>query len=433
MKDKNAVLLRHAQNIAIAALTLSALFLLMQTPLVGGLAGKTPYELAQDWFADDTAPESSVTADPTELALPVRVVFTSEYARFGLDAITTLDAEFEQAGVFFSEALGSAETFAPCQEDILLAAVRTSGLYLDLDAETPLELLAGILGVTAPKTDLLRITRMLLCPAEDGSAILYLQDSEQGCFSARTAVSSGTLAESLAALDGNGADFAFALTGDYAQLSPYTLIFPDPSARCTLSAESAITDTSEFLRLAEFNPHTENSYTDSSGTTVIQQVYGMLQLQPDGTVFYQGDSAEAGSLYYVAAADAGKPTMSEAISAAQRLTFTLLRDSCGDAALYLSGYEGGSKRCTVTFDYVVDGTPLHFSDGSHTAAITIVGQTITAFSLHCRRYTLSDSAALLLPVRQAAAIAAGRYLNAELRVCYDDRGADTVGVSWFSA
>ena len=71
------------------------------------------------------------------------------------------------------------------------------------------------------------------------------------------------------------------------------------------------------------------------------------------------------------------------------------------------------------------------ADGSHAASVTIDGQAITAFSLHCRSYTLSDTPALLLPIRQAAAIAAERYLNAELRVCYDDRGADAVGVSWF--
>lgn len=432
MKNKKAALIRHAQNIAIAALTLSALFLLMQTPLVGGLAGKTPYELARDWFTDDAVPESAVTADPTELALPVRVVFTSEYARFGLDAITTLDTEFEQAGVFFSEALGSAETLTSCSDDELLAALPKSGLYLALGADTPLPLLAGILGVTAPDTPLLRVCRLLLLPAEDGGALLYLQDRDEGCFFSRTAVSSSALSESLAALDGNGTEFSFALSGGYEQLSPYTLIFSEPAARCTLSAANALTDLPTFLRLAEFNPHT-SGYTDSSGTTVIQEVYGTLRLQSDGVVSYQGDSAEAGSLYYVSAADAGRPTLIESAAAAQRLVFTLLRDLCGDAELYLSGYEGSSKLCTITFDYAVNGTPLRFSDGTHAAYVTIEGQSITSFTLHCRSYTLSDSPALLLPARQAAAIAASRYPGAELCVCYDDRGTDTVGVSWFSA
>lgn len=427
---KNAALIRHLQNISIAALALSAIFLLMQTPLFGDLAGKTPYELAQELLADDTVSEGSVTADPTELALPVCVVYTSEYARFGLDSITTLDEGFEQAGIFFSEALGSAEAFSSCQERELLAALHASGLYLDLDADTSLELLAGILGVTAPDTQLLRVTRLLLCPAEDGGAVLYLQDRDAGCFSSRTAVSSSALSASLAALDGNGADFAFSLPGDYEKLSPYTLILSEPAQRFTLSSASALTDFSEFLRLAEFNPHT-SGYTDSSGTTVIQEVYGTLRLQADGSVSYQGDSAESGSLYYVSSADSGKPTMTEAVSAAQRLAFTLLRNRCGDAELYLSGCESSGRRYTVTFDYVVDGTTLRFADGSHAASVTVDGQAITAFSLHCRSYTLSDTPALLLPIRQAAAIAAERYLNAELRVCYDDRGADAVGVSWF--
>ena len=288
-----------------------------------------------------------------------------------------------------------------------------------------------MLGVTAPESELLHIRRLLLTPGESGTT-LYLQDSERGYFVCRTAGDAYALNQALAALDGNGTDFAFALPGDFSQLSPYTVIFSEPVQRNTLSVTSALTNKESFLRLAEFNPHTENSYTDSSGTTVIREVYGTLRLQPDGTVIYQGDSAETGSLYYVTAAASGKPGMSEAIAGAQKLVFTLLRDAIGDAELYVSGYEGDSKRCTVTFDYAVNGTPLHFSDGTHAAYVTIEGQTITSFQLRCRSYTVSDSPSLLLPIRQAAAIAGSKYQNAELHICYEDRGADTVSAAWFA-
>lgn len=431
--NKNANSVRHLQNAAIAVLTVSAVFLLVQTPLVGDLAGKTPYELAQDWLAGDTSAETSVATDLTELALPVRVAFTNEYARYGLSAITTLDADFELAGAFFSEALDSAGVYEACSGEKLLAALHASSIYLDLETPTPLNVLSKILGVAdAPESSLMHVTRLLLYPAESGTT-LYLQDTDQGFFFSKTSVSSTALREALAALDGNGTDFAFSLSGDFANLSPYTLIFSDPPQRYALSASNALTDQAAFLRLAEFNPHTESGYTDSSGNTVIKQVYGTLRIPPDGTVTYQGaDSAEAGSIYYVAAASAGKPTPLEAIAGAQRLVFTLLRDTIGDAELYLSGYEGGSKSCTVTFDYAVNGTPLRFSDGTHAAYVAIEGQTITSFMLHCRSYTLTDSPALLLPIRQAAAIAVNKYLNAELRVCYDERGTDTVGVGWFA-
>ena len=414
--NKNANSVRHLQNAAIAVLTVSAVFLLVQTPLVGDLAGKTPYELAQDWLAGDTSAETSVATDLTELALPVRVAFTNEYARYGLSAITTLDADFELAGAFFSEALDSAGVYEACSGEKLLAALHASSIYLDLETPTPLNVLSKILGVAdAPESSLMRVTRLLLYPAESGTT-LYLQDTDQGFFFSKTVESGTALRE-----------------GDFANLSPYTLIFSDPPQRYALSASNALTDQAAFLRLAEFNPHTESGYTDSSGNTVIKEVYGTLRIPPDGTVTYQGaDSAEAGSIYYVAAASAGKPTPLEAIAGAQRLVFTLLRDTIGDAELYLSGYEGGSKSCTVTFDYAVNGTPLRFSDGTHAAYVAIEGQTITSFMLHCRSYTLTDSPALLLPIRQAAAIAVNKYLNAELRVCYDERGTDTVGVGWFA-
>ena len=71
--NKNATLMSHLQNAAIAVLTVTAVLLLIQTPLVGDLAGKTPYELAQDWLAGDTSTDTAVTTDLTELALPVRV------------------------------------------------------------------------------------------------------------------------------------------------------------------------------------------------------------------------------------------------------------------------------------------------------------------------------------------------------------------------
>ena len=152
----------HLQNAAIAVLTVSAVFLLTQTPLFGDLAGKTPYELAQDWLSSDAALSEAVAADASDLALPVRLVFTNEYARLGLDAVTTADASFEQAGTFFSEAIGSAGALEACKESDLLAALQGSSIYLELEAETPLELLSKMLGVTAPESELLHVRRLLL-------------------------------------------------------------------------------------------------------------------------------------------------------------------------------------------------------------------------------------------------------------------------------
>lgn len=320
--NKNATLMSHLQNAAIAVLTVTAVLLLIQTPLVGDLAGKTPYELAQDWLAGDTSTDTTVTTDLTELALPVRVVFTNEYARYGSAPSRRLTQILSSPARFSARRLA----LLPLMKR---AAVKNCSPHCTRAASTSiwrpprrLEVLSRILGVNdAPESSLLRVTRLVLCPAENG-ATLYLQDANQGFFVSRTAISSATLREALASLDGNGTDFAFSLSGEFSQLSPYTLIFSEPPQRYTLSASNALTDQAAFLRLAEFNPHTESGYTDSSGSTIIKEVYGTLRLEPDGSVFYQGaDEAEAGSIYYVSAAPTGKPTMLEAVAgrAAPRL------------------------------------------------------------------------------------------------------------------
>lgn len=92
--NKNATLMSHLQNAAIAVLTVTAVLLLIQTPLVGDLAARRPTSSRRTGSAGDTSTDTSVTTDLTELALPVRVVFTNEYARYGLSAITTLDHRF---------------------------------------------------------------------------------------------------------------------------------------------------------------------------------------------------------------------------------------------------------------------------------------------------------------------------------------------------
>ena len=183
---------------------------------------------------------------------------------------------------------------------------------------TPLEVLSRILGVNdAPESSLLRVTRLVLCPAENG-ATLYLQDANQGFFVSRTAISSATLREALARSMATAQILRSRSPASSLSSRPTRSFFSEPPQRYTLSASNALTDQATFLRLAEFNPHTESGYTDSSGSTIIKEVYGTLRLEPDGSVFYQGaDEAEAGSIYYVSAASIGKPTMLEAVAGAQ--------------------------------------------------------------------------------------------------------------------
>ena len=146
---------------------------------------------------------------------------------------------------------------------------------------------------------------------------------------------------------------------------------------------------------------------------------------------YSGGAAADGSLFAVAAADAAHISRAELCAAARGLIGALTQDRIGDAALFLSGIASDDDGATVFFDYMAGGTPIRFADGSHAAEVRIEGQSITAFSLRLRRYTLTERDSLLLPLALSRAIAQ-RYPGCELTVAYIDSYGDSVGASWIA-
>ena len=424
--------LNRLQNLTILFLTLSAVILLMNLPLFGALSDRSLLELARDRLRKENNVSETAASGAASYVFPVRMVYTNSFARQGADALTTLSDEFERAGTYLGEALGSAYGGERVNDSVFLAALRREGLYFDFTTALPAQQLAQLLSVTLSGEAPDRIRRVLLSPSGARDALLYAEDYAGVHYRYFTAVSSPSLTEYLAARNGNNADFAFLLDSDYGELSPYTLILSEPAARCTLATANMLAGSEDvFLRRAGFNAHTENRFMESSGTVIVREVSSTLYLRTDGTIDYQGAAATPDSIYYVSAATPGAPTLSEAAAAAQKLANAVLQDSLGDAMLYLSDTAQRGGAYEIFFDLLVDGTPIHFSDGSHAASVTVEGQSITAFTLRARRYTRTDEEPLLLPFAQAAAIARV-WQNAELIVAYVDMGGETVSPAWIA-
>lgn len=424
--------LNRIQNLAIVLLTLSAFLLFTNLPMFGALSDQSLLELARDRIRRENLPAETDASGAASLVFPVRMVYTNGFARLGADAITTLSDEFEHAGTYLGEALGSAYGAVSISEDAFLDALRSEGLYFDFTTALPSDIVSGLLGVSVPEPKLASVRRMLLSPAGAEGAPLYVQDGAGQHYRFSTAVSSTALVDFLDARSGNSADFAFLLGSAYEQLSPYTIILSDPAPRGTLGAANALSGSEDaFLRRAEFNAHTENRFTESSGTVIVREGSSALYLRPDGTVDYQGGAAAPDSIYFVAAAETGSPTLAEAAAAAQNLASTLLQDFLGDAALYLSDASADGEHYEIFFDLMANGTPIRFSDNSHAVSVTIEGQRISAFTLKARSYSLTEDTALLLPFAQAAAIARV-WDGAELIVAYVDTGAETVLPTWIA-
>lgn len=424
--------LNRIQNLAIVLLTLSAFLLFTNLPMFGALSDQSLLELARDRIRRENLPAETDASGAASLVFPVRMVYTNGFARLGADAITTLSDEFEHAGTYLGEALGSAYGAVSISEDAFLDALRSESLYFDFTTALPSDIVSGLLGVSVPEPELASVRRMLLSPAGAEGAPLYVQDGAGQHYRFSTAVSSTALVDFLDARSGNSADFAFLLGSAYEQLSPYTIILSDPAPRGTLGAANALSGSEDaFLRRAEFNAHTENRFTESSGTVIVREGSSALYLRPDGTVDYQGGAAAPDSIYFVAAAETGSPTLAEAAAAAQNLASTLLQDFLGDAALYLSDASADGEHYEIFFDLMANGTPIRFSDNSHAVSVTIEGQRISAFTLKARSYSLTEDTALLLPFAQAAAIARV-WDGAELIVAYVDTGAETVLPTWIA-
>ena len=419
----------RAQNLVILLLTLSALAIFVHLPLFGPLSDQSLIALAQERERSVNAHPDAADTAPA-LVFPVRMVYTNRFARLGADAITTLSDEFERAGTFLGEAAGSAGDAQPVDEAAFLNALRGEGLYFDFTAALPSEIFSELLGVSVPEPGLSDVRRMLLSLEGADAAVLYVQDGAGHSYRFSTAVSRTALVDFLASRSGESADFAFLLGDDFAQLSPYTLVLGDPVPRSTLNA-APLGGEETLLRRAEFNAHTENRFTEASGTVIVREGSSALYLRPDGTVSYQGGAAEPGSIYHVPAAGADGPTLAEAASAAQRLVSVLLQDLLGDASVYLSGVSARDGGAEITFDLMVDGTPIRFSDGAPAVSVTVEDRSVTAFTCRARSYTRSENAALLLPFAQAAAIARV-WDGAELIVAYVDTGAGTVEPVWIA-
>ena len=166
---------------------------------------------------------------------------------------------------------------------------------------------------------------------------------------------------------------------------------------------------------------------DASGAEVVREGGRTLRIHPDGSVSYQSGSNGA-----LAIPSAGEvPTLLEMVTAVNSLLDDLLGVSAGDADLYVAEVEESGGDIVLRFDYQIGGIPVRFTDGESAAKITIAEGAVSGMTLRIRQYTAESTDSLLLPLRQALAIAV-RQEGAELLIGYADSGSSTVSAGWLA-
>lgn len=415
------------QNILITLLSVSAVFLFAQTQLYNlGIGAGSDY-LARFTGSGDLS-VGAPTAGQTSLSAPVRLVVTGPFGRYGALDLTTAAETFAGPGTLLREALGSAGPFTPCDEADFAAAMTRTSLYCDFLAAPPLSVLAHLVG---SRYDGDLSARLLLLAERDSGVALYLWDGGSKWAVCTTAITQEQLTELASDYELGTASFALDnvdLADSFAQLSPYSLFLYEPPTLPDLLAANPLTETDSLLIALDFNPHNTNSrYNEKDGTQVIIEGDSSLRIQTDGTVLYQSGSAASLSI----TAGSGVPTAVEAATGVSTLLGGLLGELSGDAALYLQSVRQSGDRTTLRFGYHIHGIPIRFSGDTPAAEVHLSGSTVESFSLRFRQYTLTEATSLLLPLRQAAAIAAIRP-GAELSIGYADNGEQAVKAGWLA-
>lgn len=414
------------QNITIAVLTVSAVLLFIQTQLVN-LSAANP--LSQFFSGPDVQVSTVIptSQDVTRSCAPVRVAAASAYGRYGGLAVCTDDEDYLPLGQLLTQALSSAPGFTAVPAESFLTALKeaAASVYYDFLVSLPLSVLADLAQTRWDSDDL--SARYLLLAEEDSGVTLYLWDGGNRCFRCGTTLSSADLSGTVSQYELGNASFAFEDAVEHAgALAPCTLLPSQDPHLPQLAVSASLSDSSQLLSSLGFNPNTQNRYWESDTTEVITESDGRtLRLSPDGSVLYQSGHTPALSIQ--TAGDS--PTLAEAAGETRSLLEPIFSTLAGDARLYLEQIRQTGSLTTLRFACHVDGVPIRFTDGGCAALVTLNGNAVSALELRLRQYTVTETDSLLLPLRQALAIAAD---GVELTLGYTDGGGDTVNAAWLA-
>lgn len=407
-------LVDRLQNVALAVLTLSAVFLLLSFfHLRGGWTARFQTLLAVRPAAGGQEEASGVGE---LLAAPhIMVTSDSEYGRCGRLYTPAGDALLEKMLPLFGEALGSADQVGAAADQTLRAGLGRSSLYLDLTVELPLEVVAAWLG---ERTVFDRAVRAMALTTEGrDTAVLYLCGGEGEIFRYFTALPASAVEALTESVSPNGSLFAYET--NYAPLAPYTVLVREAEGLPQVRSELPATYSSyRLLTALDFNAHTNSRYAEPGGTEVVMDGRRTLRIGPEGTVTYDSGEEDAG----------GRGGALEALRAAGSLA-AALTGGVDASPLYLRRLEEREDGYLVGFQYQVEGVPVRFPDEADALTVLVRGAGIAEFTCRCRTYVPEEEASVLLPPIMAAAVAS-LYPEGELSLGYVDSGSGRLHADW---
>ena len=414
------------QNISIAVLTVSAVLLFVQSQ-VYNLGASSSFSRLFSGPDVQTSAVITPQQDESTLLAPVRIAVASTYGRYGDVAMTTGDEDFLFLRQLLEQALGSAQTMTISSSHAFLSALSGTSVYYDFLSPLPLSVLAELAQTSLKENQI--SARHLVVAEENGIVLLHLWDGGTHYYRSNTALSPNDLLEAVRRYELGNAFFAFENTDvSTAAVSSLSLFLEESPVLPELSGSSQITDRTLLLASLHFNPNTQNRYREADGTEVISENNNRtLRIGTDGTVLYHSDGD---STLSVEAAEA-VPSLIEAATEVHALLNGLFPASAGENRFYLEQIRQTNETTLLSFGYQVGGVPVRFANGQSAALVELSGTAVSSITLNFRQYAVSENTSLLLPLRQALAVAAD-LPGAALSIGYVDRGGEAIRASWLA-
>ena len=397
----------------IALLLASALVLFTQTPLFSWPEGN--FSLTELFRSDER-----IQSESSAPAMPLQITVTNPYGRYFYDRLTTEDNVYLRYLPLLKDAVSSAGAASTITAEQFQQACQAPGVAVDLLADYGASLLQPLFQLESSNLTPSLRHLVIVEAADDQTLLLYTADEKGNYRRYTTAAAAATLEQ---AADGEGTSstfFAFELTD---ALYPFSMYAETPDSYPILSAENPMTEDSaeDVAALLDFSSNSH--YTESSGTQVMVDEANYLYLYTDGSVHYQG-SESAGELFLFSGS-----TAADALSAAWRLAERLDSYAGGSGQLYLQSCESSEGGFLLNFGYMVQGVPLQLSRDPFALQVRTENGVITDFIFHARRYTVTESDCLILPVMQAVAAIGEKQ---HLWLGYADTGSESVSVLWLA-
>lgn len=359
--------------------------------------------------------QSSGQSSVQEASRPLKMAVMNSYGRYGAACDSqTVDELYDRLGKFLGEALGTISSQRLTDSDGFKAALGRSGIFYEFPGSVPLSALARWLGTGLPEEAEDTSADLFVLSADDqGMSLCYRSD---GQYYVCTVDMHSDVSADIESVRPNDVAFAFELeqsSSVYSGVDSFCLVVPRPVMPVAQARTVVTENRSQVVSAMSFNPYSDSSYTDSSGTEIFTANNSIISLGADGLVTYRrGDSPE-GSLDPAERIELARATLAELASP-------------GDAKLYFTGETREGDSYVLTFDYVLAGVKVETAQG-YGATVTIRGGAVAELSLVLRSYQLQEETTDLMPSLQAAALCSGR-----LEVTYKDQGGESLTVGWSS-